>query len=52
MRSFIIVLFSKYNYNDQVKEDMMGRVCSMNGEKRSAYRILVRKADGKRKTKK
>jgi hypothetical protein len=26
--------------NDQVKEDEMGRVCSTNGEKRNAYRIL------------
>jgi hypothetical protein len=25
------VLFSKYNYNDQVKEDEMGRACSTNG---------------------
>jgi hypothetical protein len=26
----------------------MGRACSTNGEKRNAYRILVRKAEGKR----
>jgi hypothetical protein len=31
----------------QVKEDM-GRACSMNMEKRIAYRILVRKLAGKR----
>jgi hypothetical protein len=28
MRSFITVHFAKYNYNDQVKEDEMGRACS------------------------
>jgi hypothetical protein len=33
---------------DQVKEDEMGRECSMNGEKRNAYRILVGKPEGKR----
>jgi hypothetical protein len=26
----------------------MGRACSMNGEKRNAYRILVGKLEGKR----
>jgi hypothetical protein len=26
----------------------MGRACSTNGEKRNAYRILVRKPEGKR----
>jgi hypothetical protein len=34
--------------NDKVKEDEMGRTCSMNGEKRNAYRILVGKPEGKR----
>jgi hypothetical protein len=41
-----------YNYNDQVKEDEMGRACSMNGEKRNAYtrtRILVGKSERKRR---
>jgi hypothetical protein len=32
----------------QVKENEMGRVCSTNGEKRNAYRILVGKPDKKR----
>jgi hypothetical protein len=31
-----------------VKEDEIGRACSMNGEKRNAYRILVGKPGGKR----
>jgi hypothetical protein len=26
----------------------MGRACSTNGERRNAYRILVRKSEGKR----
>jgi hypothetical protein len=33
---------------DQVKEDENGRACSMNGEKRNAYRILVGNLEGKR----
>jgi hypothetical protein len=40
------VLFAKYN--DQVKEDKMGRACRLTGEKRNAYRILVGKPEGKR----
>jgi hypothetical protein len=28
---YTVRLFSKYNYNDQVKEDEMGRACSTNG---------------------
>jgi hypothetical protein len=39
------VLFSKYNCNDQVKEDEMGRACNTNVEKRNAYRIFVRKPE-------
>jgi hypothetical protein len=41
------VLFSKYNLNDKIKEDVMGRACSTN-EKRNAYRILVGKPEEKR----
>jgi hypothetical protein len=41
------VLFAKYNYNGQVKEDEVGRVCSTNGGKRNAYRILVGKPGDK-----
>jgi hypothetical protein len=32
---------------DQVKEDEMGRACSMHGAKRNAYRILVGKPEGR-----
>jgi hypothetical protein len=42
------VLFAKHNSNDQIKENVMGRACSMNREKRNAYRILVGKPEGKR----
>jgi hypothetical protein len=37
----LLVLFTKYSQNVQVKEDMMGRACSMHREKRTAYRILA-----------
>jgi hypothetical protein len=30
-----------------IKEDEMGKACSMHGEKRNAYKILVRKPEGK-----
>jgi hypothetical protein len=43
----MLSLFTKYNLNDQVKEDEMGRACNRNGEKRNAYRILVGKPEGK-----
>jgi hypothetical protein len=43
-----IVLFAKYNQNNQVEEDEMGGVCSTNGEKFNAYRLLVGKPEGKR----
>jgi hypothetical protein len=41
-------LFARYNYNYQIKEDEMGRACSTNGEKRTAYRILVGNPEGNR----
>jgi hypothetical protein len=31
-----------------IKSKRMGWACRMNGEKRNAYRILVRKPEGKR----
>jgi hypothetical protein len=40
---------SKYNYNDHVKKDEIGRACSTKGAKRNVvYRILVGKPEGKR----
>jgi hypothetical protein len=44
----LYVLFAKYKYNDQVTQDEMGRTCSMRGEKRHAYRVLVENSEGKR----
>jgi hypothetical protein len=34
MRSFKLVPFTTHNWNDQVKEDEMGRACSANGARR------------------
>jgi hypothetical protein len=41
-------LYFSPSYNEQVKEDEMGKACSTNGEKRNAYRILVGKPEEKR----
>jgi hypothetical protein len=41
-------LYFSPSYNEQVKEDEMGRACSTHGEKRNAYRILVGKPEEKR----
>jgi hypothetical protein len=43
-----LLLFAKYNRNDQAKDDEMGRACSTHREKRNAYRILMGKPEGKR----
>jgi hypothetical protein len=48
MRSFITCTFAKYDYNDQVMEDEMGRAYSTNWDRRNACRILVGKPEGKR----
>jgi hypothetical protein len=37
-----------YVFNNQVKEDKIGRACSTNAEKLNAYRISVGKLEGKR----
>jgi hypothetical protein len=36
-----LVLFTKYNLDDQVKEDEIGRACSTNAEKKHAFKIIV-----------
>jgi hypothetical protein len=36
--------FAQNNYNGQLKEDDMGRACSM-GVKRNAYRLMVGKPE-------
>jgi hypothetical protein len=43
-----VVFFAKYNSNDKVKVSEMGGVCSMHGERRNAFRVLVGKLEGKR----
>jgi hypothetical protein len=43
MMSFIICIFAKYYWGDQIKEGKMGGTCSTHGEVRSAFRILVGK---------
>jgi hypothetical protein len=48
------VLFGKYNQNDQVKENEMGRTCSTNGGEEECIEDFGRKArmkDTTRKTK-
>jgi hypothetical protein len=35
------------HWNDQVKEDEMGRACNTHGEKKNAYGIFVGKPEGK-----
>jgi hypothetical protein len=46
LRSFVTCTPPKQNQKDQVREDEIGRACSMNGEKRNACRILVAKPEG------
>jgi hypothetical protein len=41
MRSFLTCTVHKYNKNDKLKEDEMGRACSMNVEKRISYTLLA-----------
>jgi hypothetical protein len=41
--------FAKYNQNDQVKENDIGRACSTNEEKRNAYRLSAGKPERKRR---
>jgi hypothetical protein len=40
------VFFNIYNYNYQVEEDEAGEACRANGEKGTAYRLLVGKSEG------
>jgi hypothetical protein len=48
MKSLCLLLFAKYNYKDQVKDDEMGGHVACIGAKRYVYRFLVGKAEGKR----
>jgi hypothetical protein len=44
----IFVLFTKYNYNDQVEEDEMGWAYSTNGSEEECMWVIGRKAEGNR----
>jgi hypothetical protein len=37
-----------HNYNDEIKENKLGRGCSTNAKKMNVYRLLVRKSEVKR----
>jgi hypothetical protein len=44
----IFRLFTKYYSGKQIEKNEMGGACSMYGEKRGAYRVLMRKPEGRR----
>jgi hypothetical protein len=41
-------LLTKYCSGDQIEKNEMCRACSMYGERRGVYRVLVEKPEGKR----
>jgi hypothetical protein len=47
-----LVLFAKYNCNDQVKEDEMGRACGTNGVEEEYIQNIGGKARRKETTRK
>jgi len=48
MRSLMICILIQYCSDDQVEKNEVYGACSMYGESRSVYRILVGKSEGKR----
>lgn len=42
------MLFVKYYQDDQIKDDEMGRACSVQEEHENVYEILVGKPEGRR----
>jgi hypothetical protein len=48
MTSFIIswTLVTKCYYDEQIKEDLVGRTCSVHGEMRNVHKSFVRKPEG------
>jgi hypothetical protein len=52
MRSFITVLFARYNKNDQVKEYENDRACSMNGREAKCIYDFCEKARMKKTNRK
>jgi hypothetical protein len=41
-------LWTTYYWDDQIKEDEMGKACSTHGEMRHSYKIFVEKSEQKR----
>jgi hypothetical protein len=48
VRRFITSVLPKYNYNDQVKEDAVGRACSTHVKEENACMVSARKPEVKR----
>jgi hypothetical protein len=48
MGASLLVLFAKYDKNEEVKEDEMGSACSTHGGKRNVYMILAGNLAAKR----
>jgi hypothetical protein len=40
MMSFVISVLTRYEYNGQIKEDVIGGICSIRAEKGTALRVL------------
>jgi hypothetical protein len=47
-----LVLFAKYNQNNEIKEDEVGGTCSPNGGKEKCVKVFGGKARGKEATRK
>jgi hypothetical protein len=52
MRSFLFLLFAKYNQNDEVEKDEMGRTCSTNRNEKESIYVISGKAGKKESTRK
>jgi hypothetical protein len=52
MRSFMTCILRKYNYNDQIKEDEMGRACTTHGGEQECIQGFGEKARRKETTRK
>jgi hypothetical protein len=50
MRSFVISILTRYEYNDKIKEDVIGGVWSTHGEKGTVLRVLLGKTEVNRQS--